>query len=86
MAEPDDYLHIPDKNPNKHSYAPSWRGIINVLTLLVITLALIMLFAGYPILANIKSTYDKVDPYHGTTHQAPPSTGHRQARRCAQAC
>ena len=77
MAEPDDYLHIPDKNPNKHSYAPSWRGIINVLTLLVITLALIMLFAGYPILANIKSTYDKMDPYHGARKGKIPQVAHR---------
>ncbi|WFD30045.1 hypothetical protein MSPP1_001058 [Malassezia sp. CBS 17886] len=62
QAEPDDYLHIPDKNPNARSMRPSWRGVINVLTLVVIGLGLLMLFAGYPIIANIDHLMGRVDP------------------------
>lgn len=65
QAEADDYLHIPDKNANAHSVAPSWRGIINVLTLALIVCALLLLFAGYPILANVDKLYDRVNAYTG---------------------
>ncbi|PKI84936.1 hypothetical protein MVES1_001338 [Malassezia vespertilionis] len=58
QAEPDDYLHIPDKNPNERSMRPSVRGVMNVLTLVVIALALFMLFAGYPIIANMEHVYN----------------------------
>ena len=61
QAEPDDYLHIPDKNPNARSRRPTWRGCINVLTLLLIACALIMLFAGYPIIANIDKLYGRTN-------------------------
>lgn len=48
QSEPDDYLHNPDKRVHKQSHAPTWRGIINVSTLIIIILALLMLFLGYP--------------------------------------
>ena len=61
QAEPDDYLHIPDKNPNARSRRPTWRGVINVFTLVIIACALIMLFAGYPIIANIDKLYGRTN-------------------------
>ncbi|WFD41641.1 hypothetical protein MPSI1_000272 [Malassezia psittaci] len=70
QAEPDDYLHIPDKNPNKHARYPSWRGCVNVLTLVLITAALMMLFIGYPLYAHFDNLYGKVDP--NTQLQASP--------------
>lgn len=61
QAEPDDYLHIPDKNPNAHARYPTWRGCINVLTLAIIVAAIIMLFLGYPLVAHFDHIYGKVD-------------------------
>ncbi|KOS14920.1 kre6-glucan synthase subunit [Malassezia pachydermatis] len=61
QAEPDDYLHIPEKNVDTHSIRPTWRGCFNVTTLLIIALCLIMLFAGYPIIANFDDSYNKID-------------------------
>ncbi|KAN0061985.1 beta-glucan synthesis-associated protein [Thecaphora frezii] len=57
-AEPDDYLHNPDANWDKSSHAFSMRGFLNILTLTLIGLALLMLFAGYPILANMLKVFD----------------------------
>ncbi|EPQ31189.1 uncharacterized protein PFL1_01377 [Pseudozyma flocculosa PF-1] len=57
-AEPDDYLHNPDADWDKSSHAFSVRGFLNVLTLALIGLALLMLFAGYPILANTLKVFD----------------------------
>mgnify|MGYP001940779590 FL=1 len=59
QAEPDDYLHIPDKNVDAHSYRPTWRGCVNVMTIAIIALALLMLFVGYPIIANFSGTFNK---------------------------
>ena len=61
QAEPDDYLHIPDKNPNAHARYPTWRGCINVLTLVVIVCAIVMLFLGYPLVAHFDHLFGKVD-------------------------
>lgn len=59
QSEPDDYLHNPDKRVHKHSHAPTWRGIINVSTLIIIILALLMLFLGYPTYAYAFHEYGK---------------------------
>ncbi|PWN52664.1 beta-glucan synthesis-associated [Violaceomyces palustris] len=56
-AEPDDYLHNPDPNWDKSSHGFSWRGFFNILTLILLGLALVMLFAGYPIIANVEKIY-----------------------------
>lgn len=49
VKEADDHLHDPDARlPNK-SYEP-WRALFNVGTIVILTLAILMLFAGYPIL------------------------------------
>lgn len=54
--EPDDYLHEGDAD--KRSHAPSVRGVANAATLIILALALIMLFAGYPIIANLEEIFD----------------------------
>ena len=48
VKEPDDDLHDPNKMTHTHG-APQ-RALLNVGTLILLTLALLMLFAGYPIL------------------------------------
>jgi beta-glucan synthesis-associated protein KRE6 len=47
-SEPDDYLHDP-RGADKHSNKVSLGGALNILTLLILVLGLLMLFAGYPI-------------------------------------
>lgn len=59
QSEPDDYLHNPDRHVHKQSHAPTWRGVINVATLIIIVLALLMLFAGYPLLSHYKHLYNQ---------------------------
>lgn len=61
QAEPDDYLHIPDRNPNARARYPTWRGCINVCTLAVIAMALMMLFLGYPLLEWYRNKRFKMD-------------------------
>lgn len=55
--DPDDYLHDP-RGADRHSSAISWRGFLNVITLLLLVLALLMLFAGYPVIYHVLSTRD----------------------------
>jgi hypothetical protein len=47
--EPDDFLHDP-KGADSHSHAMSLRGVLNVITLMILVAGLLMLFAGYPVL------------------------------------
>lgn len=47
--EADDYLHDP-RGADKHSNKISLRGALNILTLLILVLGLLTLFAGYPII------------------------------------
>lgn len=49
VKEADDYLHDPALNPLHKSYKP-WRALFNVGTIVILILAILMLFAGYPIL------------------------------------
>ncbi|WFD36288.1 hypothetical protein MCUN1_003166 [Malassezia cuniculi] len=77
QSEPDDYLHNPDRHVNKQSHAPTWRGIINIATLIIIALALIMLFAGYPIIANVKHLYGKSLSPEALLASTSPSLPHR---------
>ena len=60
QAEPDDYLHIPDKNVDAHSIRPTWRGCVNFCTLFMIAAGLLMLFIGYPLIANFDESYNNV--------------------------
>lgn len=55
--EADDHWYEGDAD--KRSYAPSLRGLANVFTLIFIACGLLMLFAGYPILANLLKVYDE---------------------------
>ncbi|KDN47569.1 glycoside hydrolase family 16 protein [Tilletiaria anomala UBC 951] len=50
--EDDDYLHDP-RCREKQPFAMSSRGILNVATLLALSLAMLMLFAGYPLLSGL---------------------------------
>jgi len=54
-AEADDYLHNPDpKRDRKNDHGGSiftWRGLANIGTIIVLVTALIVLFAGWPIIA-----------------------------------
>lgn len=54
--EDDDDLH--DWNKESRSHAISWRGFANVLTLVILIVGLVTLFAGYPIISH----YEKKDP------------------------
>ena len=60
QAEPDDYLHMPDKYAKMRSMRPTLRGCLNVATLTLIALAVIMLFIGYPLIANYDNEYNKM--------------------------
>lgn len=60
QAEPDDYLHIPDKNVDAHSIRPTWRGCLNFSTLFLIACGLLMLFIGYPLVANFSNSYNNI--------------------------
>ena len=55
-AEPDDYLHMPDKKDRNHGL--SCVGCLNVGMLLMLSLLLLMLFAGYPILVYFTKRRD----------------------------
>ncbi|WFD22890.1 hypothetical protein MEQU1_001567 [Malassezia equina] len=72
QAEPDDYLHIPDKNIDAHSIRPTWRGCINFSTLFIIACALLMLFIGYPLIANFTDSYNNVNDRYIHNAKSPP--------------
>lgn len=55
--EADDYLHEGDAD--KRSYAPSWRGVANIATLIILACGILALFAGYPIIANLDKIFNK---------------------------
>lgn len=55
VKEPDDDLHDPSKRSRKPNGVPQ-RALLNVGTLILLTLALLMLFAGYPILHYFRDT------------------------------
>lgn len=70
----DDELHAPD---DKEEYRGSWglRGLINVSTLVILILALLTLFTGYPVIHQVQSDrYNKAHPSSlkiNSTGQAP---------------
>lgn len=72
QAEPDDYLHIPDKNIDAHSIRPTWRGCLNFSTLFIIACALLMLFIGYPLIANFTDSYNNVNDRYIQNAKSPP--------------
>ncbi|KAF8322566.1 glycoside hydrolase family 16 protein [Clavulina sp. PMI_390] len=49
-VDDDDFIHEPDKKGMKVG-GSNWRGFFNVLVLILILLALVALFAGYPIIS-----------------------------------
>ncbi|KAL4400908.1 O-glycosyl hydrolase [Malassezia pachydermatis] len=49
VKEADDHLHDPAMSSPRGSLEP-WRGFFNIGTIIILTLAILMLFAGYPIL------------------------------------
>ncbi|KAH9948388.1 beta-glucan synthesis-associated [Amylocystis lapponica] len=61
LVEADDILHTPDPADSDKTridkHAISWRGLINVGTLVVIVFSLLMLFAGYPIFTYYSSSH-----------------------------
>ncbi|SAM58275.1 related to SKN1-protein involved in sphingolipid biosynthesis [Ustilago bromivora] len=54
--EDDDDLH--DWKKESRSHALSSRGILNALTLLLLVVGLVALFAGYPIISHFEKLYD----------------------------
>jgi len=54
QPEPDDYLHNPE-DVDKSSGKIGCRGLLNIITLVGLALALITLFAGYPIIYHFES-------------------------------
>jgi hypothetical protein len=56
-AEADDYLHNPDpKRDRKNDHGGTiftWRGLANIGTIIVLITALIVLFAGWPIIVAV---------------------------------
>ena len=61
VKEPDDVIHDPDMKSPKSRFEP-WRAVFNVGTIIFLILAVLMLFAGYPILHNYTMNHntDKV--------------------------
>ncbi|KAK0547188.1 beta-glucan synthesis-associated protein [Tilletia horrida] len=57
--EADDYLHDP-RDADKHSGKIGCRGLLNILTLVGLTLALLTLFAGYPIIYHFEQVSKQV--------------------------
>lgn len=73
VKEPDDDLHDPSKRSKTHG-APQ-RALLNVGTLILLTLALLMLFAGYPILHHYtegKEIHDRVQKLSNLKTNRPP--------------
>ena len=70
-VENDDYLHNPDPNEDNKRECDVFtkRGLVNVGGLSFITLAILVLFIGFPILCGIPCTLDS----HDCLHQAGPS-------------
>ncbi|MCJ1433135.1 hypothetical protein MMC27_002494 [Xylographa pallens] len=63
-VEKDDWLHNPDPNEKEKRECDVFtrRGLVNVGGLAFITLGVLMLFVGYPVLTFLKSVVDPPDP------------------------
>lgn len=63
-VEKDDYLHNPDPNDEKKRECDIFtkRGLVNVGGLTFLTLGLLVLFIGYPILTFVRKYTDPPDP------------------------
>ncbi|PWN48796.1 hypothetical protein IE53DRAFT_370302 [Violaceomyces palustris] len=57
----DDALHRMDRDWDHSSKRISWRGFLNLITLLLLALGLLALFAGYPIYSHFYELSKKVD-------------------------
>ena len=55
--EPDDFLHAPDGKGDRN-HGVSCGGVLNIITLATLSLGLLMLFAGYPILSHFATSSD----------------------------
>ncbi|KAK0528550.1 beta-glucan synthesis-associated protein [Tilletia horrida] len=60
QPEPDDYLHSPE-DADKSSGKIGCRGLLNIITLVGLALALITLFAGYPIIYHFENLSHSVN-------------------------
>lgn len=47
--DPDEFLHMVEKRADRN-HGVSWEGLLNVGTLILLTLGILMLFAGYPLI------------------------------------
>ncbi|KAJ7489436.1 beta-glucan synthesis-associated [Mycena latifolia] len=65
LAEPDDALHNPEVRNGKFiergSFSWSTRAIYNIGCLIILSLALLALFIGYPVITFVKKTFLSVD-------------------------
>tara|TARA_R110002060_G_scaffold20849_3_gene28410 strand:+ start:742 stop:978 length:237 start_codon:yes stop_codon:yes gene_type:complete len=57
-VEKDDWLHNPGPDDNKRDKCDIWtkRGITNVGGLLIVTVGLLVLFIGYPVLYGLSAS------------------------------
>lgn len=56
LADDDDALHEPNARNYKERAGPlNWRGVLNVMFFFIIIGALVLLFAGYPVISYVTS-------------------------------
>ncbi|KAJ7864983.1 glycoside hydrolase family 16 protein [Mycena olivaceomarginata] len=67
MTEPDDDLHNPDSK-DRSSFSLSTRGIYNIGCLVVLCLAIMTLFVGYPVLTFVKKTFSTATIFGGNVN------------------
>ncbi|KAJ7363796.1 glycoside hydrolase family 16 protein [Mycena albidolilacea] len=67
MTEPDDDLHNPDSKDHS-SFSLSTRGIYNIGCLVVLCLAIMTLFVGYPVLTFVKKTFSTATIFGGNVN------------------
>ena len=61
ILEADDDFDGPRKSVLARVCHPTFRGFVNIMTLVLILLSLIMLFLGYPILAHLRNLHHRID-------------------------
>lgn len=65
QPEPDDELHEPDP-PGRKARGVDLRGLMNLVVVAILILALLMLFAGYPILSALRKHGPDLQNLNGT--------------------
>jgi len=69
-VDDDDFLHEPGQRNLKVNDA-SWRGFFNVVVMITLLLAMITLFAGYPLISWITRKAPWMPPHVNATGQIP---------------